>query len=464
MFSEKDRQKGLRISVLEGSFATVHVTLTTGAFLTGFALLLGANDFQIALLMSLPLLTQVLQIFSVHAIERFGYRKWISGIFSVFGRSLWAFPAIIPLIPKLKVHAISIFLICFVFISMSLSFAGAPWLSWMADLVPAQIRGRYFGMRNMVTGIVTMMTSIGAGQLLDHYKMKDSLNLGYSIVLIIAVLCGIMAFYFLTKQPEPPYQRMPSYHFFNYLSKPFHSTSFRKLLYFYLFFTFALSLASSYFPVYLLKTLNWSFSSLALMTIGSSIITLLTQPLWGRIVDRFGHKPVIKTTVIGLLPLPVLYIIATPTHSWPIWLDIFFTGMFWSGFNLVMFNMVIYSLPQQGRPAFLAVYSAMTGLTNFIGMIIGGFLAQHLSLIQLNILGHPFINYHFLFLLTLMLRAAAIPLINRLAEPEAKTVGVMIRRIFLTINRHVSLGHAFWFLGRNNRKTEIACPECETQN
>ncbi len=462
MFSENDIQKGMRISVLEGCFATVHGTLTTGAFLTGFGLLLGANDFQIALLMSLPLLTQVLQIFSVHAIERYGHRKWISGIFSVTGRSLWAFPAIIPLITTLKVHAVTIFLICFVFISMALSFAGAPWLSWMADLVPSQIRGRYFGRRNMVMGIITMLTSIGAGQLLDHYKMKNLLEFGYSLVLIIAVLCGIMAFYFLTKQPEPPYQRMPSYRFFSYLLKPFQSTNFRKLLYFYLFFTFALSLASSYFPVYLLKTLNWSFSSLALLMIGSSIITLLTQPLWGRIVDRFGHKPVIKTTVIGLLPLPILYIIATPALSWPIWLDIFFTGMFWSGFNLVMFNMVIYSLPQQGRPAFLAVYAAMTGITNFIGMIMGGLLAQHLSFIHLNILGHPFVNYHFLFLLTFMLRSAAIPLINRLEEPEAKTVGVMIRRVFLTINRHVSLGHAFWFLGGNNRKNEIDCSKCET--
>lgn len=462
MFSEKDIQKGMRISVLEGCFATVHGTLTTGAFLTGFALLLGANDFQIALMMAIPLLTQILQIFSVHVLERFGGRKWISGIFSTIGRSLWALLALIPIFPHLKHQAVHIFLIIFTVISASMSFASAPWLSWMADLVPPNIRGRYFGRRNMILGMVTMITSIIAGQVLDHYKISHQLNIGFLMVLLVAVVCGILAFIFLTRQPEPPYQRTPAYNFINYVSLPFRHSNFKKLLIFYLFFTFALALASSYFPVYLLKTLHWSFSNLALLAIGASIMTLLTQPLWGRIVDKVGHKPVIKITVLGLLPLPVIYIIATPTHSWPIWLDMFFTGIFWSGFNLVMFNMVFYSLPRQGRPAFLAIHAALTGVTNFIAMVLGGYIAQSLASITIN-LGHfQLVNYHFLFLLTLLLRIAAIPLIHHLVEPEAKAVGVMIRRIFLTINRQLNLGHAFWFLNGNNRKSEITCSKCET--
>jgi len=214
-----------------------------------------------------------------------------------------------------------------------------------------------------------------------------------------------------------------------------------------------MGISSSYFPVYLLKTLKWSFSNLALLSIGSAIMTLLTQPLWGRVIDRVGHKPVITITVLGILPLPVIYLIATPQFSWFIWLDMFFTGIFWAGFNLVIFNMVIYSLPQQGRPAFLAVQAALIGVTNFVAMILGGFLAQQLSNFSIHVLGHSFINYHVLFLLTLILRILSIPLINRLEEPEARTVGVIIRQFFLSINRHVNLGHAFWFLNGNNRKS-----------
>ena len=453
MFSDKDTKKGLGISIREGVFATVHGTVTTGAFLTGFVLMVGANDFQVALIMSIPLLAQIMNIFSVHAIERFGRRKWISGILSVIGRSLWALLAFIPLAQSLKADAIVLIIIIIGVISALLSFSSTPWLSWMADLVPAPIRGRYFGKRNMILGIVTMSASIGAGKILDYYKLMNSLETGYFIVLMIAVVCGIIAFIFLTRQPEPPYQRMPSYNFMSYVLQPFYVRRFRRLLYFYLFFIFAMGISSSYFPVYLLKTLKWSFSNLALLSIGSAIMTLLTQPLWGRVIDRVGHKPVITITVLGILPLPVIYLIATPQFSWFIWLDMFFTGIFWAGFNLVIFNMVIYSLPQQGRPAFLAVQAALIGVTNFVAMILGGFLAQQLSNFSIHVLGHSFINYHVLFLLTLILRILSIPLINRLEEPEARTVGVIIRQFFLSINRHVNLGHAFWFLNGNNRKS-----------
>lgn len=453
MFSEQDTKKGLRISILEGGFATVHVTVTNGAFLTGYALLVGANDFQVALIMSIPLIAQVMNIFSVHAIEHFGRRKWISGIFSVMGRSLWALLAVIPLIQSFSSHAIALTIIVFGTLSAMLSFSSTPWLSWMADLVPAKIRGRYFGKRNMILGIVTMGASIGAGKTLDYFKQMNSLEIGYFIVLMIAVVCGIIAFIFLTRQPEPPYRRMPSYNFMSYVLQPFYVSRFRRLLYFYIFFIFAMGIASSYFPVYLLKTLKWSFSNIALLSIGSAIMTLITQPLWGRIIDRVGNKPVITITVLGITPLPVIYLISTPQFSWFIWFDMFFTGIFWAGFNLVIFNMVIYSLPEQGRPAFLAIQAALIGMTNFIAMILGGFLAQQLSNFSINILGQTFINYHALFLLTLILRILSIPLINRLEEPEARTVGVVIRQFFLSINRHVNLGNAFWFLNGNSRKT-----------
>lgn len=448
MFSDKEIQKGLRIAVWEGIFATVHITLTTGAFLTGFALLLGANDFEIGLLTAIPLLTQILQVFSIHVVEHVGRRKWISGISSLLGRSLWAFLVLIPLLGgHWKQQAMAIFLGTFVLISVFLSFSGAPWLSWMADLVPAKIRGRYFGRRNMILGIVTMVTSILAGRVLDHFKSQQRLEIGFVSVELVAVLCAGIAFVFLTQQPEPPYRRMPGYHFWQYLQKPFRSTRFKKLLIFYLFFTFAVGVASSYFPVYLLKTLDWSFSTLALLAIGTAIMTLLTQPLWGRIIDRVGHKPVIKTAVIGVLPLPVIYFVATPQHSWPIWLDIVFTGIFWSSFNLAMFNMVFYSLPDKGQPMFLAVHSALTGMVNFAAMIIGGWIAQSLAPVRLVFLGKELINYHFLFGLTLALRLAAIPLLKKLEEPEAKSLGVMVRQIMLTLHRYVALGQAIFFLG-----------------
>ena len=55
-------RKALRISTIEGSWAALHFLITSGVFFTGFALMLGANDFQLGLLGAIPVLAQVFQV------------------------------------------------------------------------------------------------------------------------------------------------------------------------------------------------------------------------------------------------------------------------------------------------------------------------------------------------------------------------------------------------------------------
>jgi hypothetical protein len=39
---------------------------------------------------------------------------------------------------------------------------GAAWLSWMSDLIPIERRGRYFGIRNAVIGVIGMAAGFAA--------------------------------------------------------------------------------------------------------------------------------------------------------------------------------------------------------------------------------------------------------------------------------------------------------------
>ncbi|MFB0509862.1 MAG: MFS transporter, partial [bacterium] len=66
---------GLRISVIEGSFAQIHINLTGGMFLTGFALYLGANVFQIGLLAAIPALLTSFGFLSGILVNRLKARK-----------------------------------------------------------------------------------------------------------------------------------------------------------------------------------------------------------------------------------------------------------------------------------------------------------------------------------------------------------------------------------------------------
>ena len=46
-------RRALRLSIVEGSLSNIHVTVCAGAFLTGFALMLGAGDFELGLIAAL---------------------------------------------------------------------------------------------------------------------------------------------------------------------------------------------------------------------------------------------------------------------------------------------------------------------------------------------------------------------------------------------------------------------------
>src|SRR5258706_2227170 len=73
-------------------------SLTTGVFLVGFAIELGANNFAIGVLAAVPFLVQLLQLPGVVLVERLRARRaicaWVSGI----GRSFLLASAAVPLL------------------------------------------------------------------------------------------------------------------------------------------------------------------------------------------------------------------------------------------------------------------------------------------------------------------------------------------------------------------------------
>src|SRR4051794_36006171 len=68
-------QRGLRLSIAEGALSNIHVTVCGGAFVTGFALLLGAGDFELGLIAALPFIGQLFQFVGAYLEERLGERR-----------------------------------------------------------------------------------------------------------------------------------------------------------------------------------------------------------------------------------------------------------------------------------------------------------------------------------------------------------------------------------------------------
>jgi len=234
-------RRGLRIAVVEGAWATVHSTLTTGAFLTGFALFLGSNDIQLAVISAVPLLAQVFQIPGAWLAVRFNRRKRQVAWFSVFGRILWLVAVLIPLIGGDR--WVERFLVVYAVSSVAMNLSAPAWMEWMSDLVPGELRGRYFGRRNRVLAAVTMLVSLGGGRILDASNAREHEYTGYVVIAVIATAAALAAFVCILLQPDVPgrHPRKPR-RSVSWLA-PLRHLRYGQVLAFYMYWLFAVGLA-----------------------------------------------------------------------------------------------------------------------------------------------------------------------------------------------------------------------------
>jgi MFS family permease len=422
--SEPDRS--LRISVIEGSFATVHIAITIGALVTGYALMLGASDFQLGLLAALNALSTAGSVISAQLLGRLGSRRKLTVLSATIGRAVWAGLCLLPFIKLLPGIRLAAFFVIVFLGNTLINIGNNAWLSWMTDLVPLERRGRYFGMRSTVLGAVTMLTNYGAGRLFDHMKQAGLEARGFALIFGIAAACALAAGIILNRQWEPPLKGERPLPVRDILVIPFRNEGFRRLLLFYICWSLSTSVAGPFFGAHMIKNLYMPYSVIALYSIVAGILNLTTQPLWGKIIDRVGNRPVLLFNLAGIFLLPLFWLFATRTFYLPIWIDAFLTGLFWPGFNLAGFNLVLSTAPEQNRTSYLGMYTMTTGLAVFLGSLTGGWLANLWHGVRLEFLGFSIVNFQILFVLSSLLRVMTLPLALRLKEERSESVGTFL--------------------------------------
>lgn len=410
-------KKGLRISILQGLFTNIHVTLTGGMFLTGFALYLGASAFHIGLLAAIPALLTSLGFVSAFLVNRLSRRKPLTVITSGIGRALFFIPALL-LLFNIKLQLSHLLIIVGVFNAL-LIIADNSWLSWMSDLVPKEMRGRFFGIRNTVMGLIGMFISFSGAKLLDYFKATNQHNFGFGIIFLIASICALIGTILLSQQPEIITTRAPT-NLFAIISAPFKDNNFRKFLRFVGFWYITSSIASPFYLVFMLQNLKMKYSTVAIYSIIAGIMTLVFQPLWGRAIDRFKSKPILFINFFSIAFLPLLWIFPNANFLLPVWIDAFLTGIFWSGVNLSVFN-IVFSLSdnEELKESYFAIFTAVTGISGFVSSLLGGYLANLLKGFNLEILGLNIVNYQLFFIFAGLSRFIALLFLKEVQEAKA---------------------------------------------
>jgi MFS family permease len=445
---EAHAQEDIRSSFYDGMFSNMFATLTGGVFLTGFALYLGMNEFVIGLVASMPFLVTVFQLPASYLVEKTGKRKNISFWSAAIARTIWIPMLIVPLLSSLSVSIKLLVILSMIFLSYTFaSISYVSWLSWMSDLVPDEIRGRFFGTRNMLCGATGMIVLVVFGRLLDTLNGHECgrLPVGFGVTFLSAVFFGMVSLHFLNRISEPHQTNQAANRtsFQVLISLPFKEANFRKFLFFALLWSFSVYFASPFFTLYFLRDLRFSYSFVATLGMMSAFADLIGMRLWGRISDRVNNKAVIRFAGWVAVFLPLAWVSARPQSTViPIILNVV-GGGFWAGINLCMNNLLLRISPQENRTPFFSVYNIMGGLGGAIGPILAGFVLKSLSELDLSLFSWKLLPLQVIFIASTLFRLLSFQFLKYVHEPEEVTVRQIVQILRSVRGLNIATGFSY---------------------
>lgn len=378
----EELDRGLRAVLRDGLCTQGMGTLTTGVFLVGFGLSLGASNAVIGLLAALPFLANVLQIPAVILIERYRQRKRIAVTAALVSRLTLFAVALAPLLPS---SGARLLLLAGIFVHMGTgSVAGSAWNSWMRDLIPEETRGDFFGRRLFLTTALAAVLSLVAGLGVDRFAgwRPEGVAWGYSALFAVGALSGLGGLFFLSRTPEP---RLPAREsavsVVELLSRPFRDLNFRRLIIFLGSWNFAVNLAAPFFTVYMLTRLGFGLSFVVVAVVVSQAANLAVVQTFGRLTDQLSNRAVLGVCgplfLVGILAWPLTTLPEKWAGTIPLVLGLhLLMGVAAAGLNLSSSNIALKLAPRGSAAPYLAAVALVNSVCAGLAPIIGGLSAD----------------------------------------------------------------------------------------
>ena len=396
--------------------------------LTAWALHLGATPFAIGLLGALPLAAKILQLPGAWLTQAFG-PKTVAIVAIGASRLVWLPMIALPFVGLSPRTSLRVFGAVVAAAAVFGVIGNNAWTAWMGDLVPGALRGRFFSRRVVYITVAGTVASLGAAIALDALSPRGFKGPTLGGLAAIACIAGAFSVYLLHRQHDPLLPRARERQDWRVLASVTQAPHARAFLWYLLGWNSAVALSASFFSFHMLSNLRTGFAIAALHGVAVAAVRIVSAPLWGRAVDRFGARPVLVLCSFGIAGVPALWLLPTPAFLWPLALEATLSGALWGGHGIAAMDLTVRLSPRAERPFYLAVFAAAGGLGFAIFSTLAGLLASHLPA-RFDVLGETWTNLHVLFLLSALARVvAAIPAL-RIQEPGARAVPDFVRTVF----------------------------------
>jgi len=359
----------------------VSISNVSAPYLPVFLTRLGASNFQVGLLSSMPGATG---LFLAIIVGRFLQTRrnvvpWY-GISRLLVILCYALTGILTLLIAQKYVIIATLVIWALATIPQTALAVAFSVVMNAVAGP---EGRYalLSRRWAIFGLTGVVGTFIVTQVIDLIAFP----VNYAIMFLILSLGGFLSFYFSNQIQVPdqipppsvnnssPQDALPNYLALLRANPACVSFATKRLVYYS-----ALVLGQPIMPLYLVREVHATDGQIGTVSMMMSLIMLIGYFLWPRLSRRRGGRFVLLATTFGMTFYPALSAATTNINLIILYAGI--AGLFQAGLDLVFFDELMKTVPQEYSATFVSLVQSMQYFSLVLAPLLGTWLANYIGL------------------------------------------------------------------------------------
>lgn len=342
-------------------------------YAAAYCLLLNANDFQIGLLASLPLLISSLaQLKAPSLLQRLGSRKKIFHL-AILSQSFLSFAMAFAFLLEDKI-GVTALIAGFSLFAITGQILHPSWLSWVGDILPATGRGTFFGERTRLNHIAIFFSALIGGGFLAWMKKRGQAPLGFCLVYIAGGIVRLFCLPLIKKIPEPalpPIEKGETPSLKRFI-KTIFKTPFGLFVAYTCIINFAVLMNHPFVAPYMLEYLKLNYFTYGLLFATMVLAKFAFYPLWGRWADTYPAKKILLLSGIFFGISPLLWLFSD--HLLFLLIVQAYRGAIWSGFEVISLKLLLDATQPSTRAHFVSYHSVCNGMMGVLGSMGGGVL------------------------------------------------------------------------------------------
>ncbi|RSD25593.1 MFS transporter [Mesobacillus subterraneus] len=362
-------------SIFNGVASTIVMSMSNNYFALFAIGVLGASNYQVGLISSLPQIVGMFaMILGTAIMSRLSEKKKFTGRSILYTR-LFLIGMFLVIYLPVEYRAWT-FVLLIGLMNLPGSFAMLSWQSFIGDLVSDSRRSGFFSERNRILTIAGMITTLLIGIALQWFDKSNPLP--YQILFILAFLFGLLEVYYLNRHIEPAKKTKEEKKGFNFGWDAYKHKPFIYFLICGLFFNFAWQLAWPLFNIYNIKYAHMTGFWISIITVANQVGQIISFKWWGRMADQHSNAKMLAVAAVGMATAPFMTILST--NMYYLTFVNFTSGLFVSGTVLLLFNQLLEVTKEENRGSYIAQYNILLAIIGFAAPQVGVYLLQITSI------------------------------------------------------------------------------------